>query len=277
MLDFKTLQMKLTSKALFIYLLFCLPSFVKAQQKLDTIFYNQKWIETNVREEASFYRIAILEKNHYLVKDYYINDTIQMVGVFSDIRFSVKNGLFTYYDTNGKISASGIYKNNLKEGKWNDFKEGQIWLTINYSKNEYHGSFTSFYKNGKIKRKDIYKRGKLRKGKCFNAEGGDTIYYLFEISPEFVGGENAMYDFLGKYTNYPEEARKAGIEGRVFIRFCIDENGEIKEPTTVSKTPEILNKSAIETLLLMPKWTPGKQDGIPVKVYFTLPFAFNLN
>jgi hypothetical protein len=75
--------MKFTTKAVIVYFLFCLPSLVNAQQKLDTIFYNQNWKETKVKDSISFYRLATKVNDKYEVKDCYANKTLQMTGTFT--------------------------------------------------------------------------------------------------------------------------------------------------------------------------------------------------
>lgn len=60
--------MKITAKALLISLLFCLPSLVNAQQKLDTIFYNKNWKQTKVKDSVAFYRLATKVNGKYEVK-----------------------------------------------------------------------------------------------------------------------------------------------------------------------------------------------------------------
>ncbi len=63
----------------------------------------------------------------------------------------------------------------------------------------------------------------------------------------------------------------------MIVRFYVDYDGSIGDATVVSNTPDILNQSALNGLKKMPKWNPGKEDGEPIRVYFTLPILFKLN
>ncbi len=97
-----------------------------------------------------------------------------------------------------------------------------------------------------------------------------------EQMPEFPGGYPALVAFLNKYMKYPMEAREAGIEGRVLIKFVVDADGSIALATVVRGLGGGCDKEALRVVNAMPKWKPGKQNGHAVKVYFTLPIHFTL-
>lgn len=248
-----------------------------SQEKSNRIFYTHEWKVTTNKDSIAFYRIVTPHKNGYLVKDYYINDTLQMEGYYSDLTKEIKDGLFKFYRIDGTLSSQGYFKNGLREGVWRDFKNGKLWVEINYLHDKYEGRLTSFHSNGKIKRKEYYENGNFKSGNCFTKYGKDTLYYPFKIDPKFKGGEEEMYKFLSGNIIYPEEARKNKIEGKVIVRFYINVNGEIKDPVVISNTPEILNRSALRCLSFMPNWTSGLKDGEPVNIYFSIPFLFKLN
>ncbi len=105
----------------------------------------------------------------------------------------------------------------------------------------------------------------------------EKIFTIVEDMPEFPGGEEALVKFLSQNTKYPEMAKDAGIEGPVKVTFIIDEEGNISDITAESRQEGGLKEESIRVVEMMPKWTPGKQRGKPVKVMFTLPFTFKLN
>ncbi len=264
-------------KNLFICLLFSFPTFLLAQQKLDTIFYNQNWKETKVKDSIEFYKVIIKLDDKYEVKYYYVNRTLLMTGTYASIEKDIRDGYFKYYDEFGILSAEGYYNNNLKERTWKSYKNGELWLEINYLNDKYNGSFTSFYRNGRVKRKDYFEKGEFKIGNCYDKNGNDTLYYPFRIEPVFKGGEEKMYKYLSENVNYPYEAKKYGVEGKVIVKFYVNEKGKIVNTTVISKTPEILNESAIKCVLSMPNWVPGLQDGEVVPVYYTIPIVFKLD
>jgi len=86
-----------------------------------------------------------------------------------------------------------------------------------------------------------------------------------------------MAEYLGNNIKYPEVARKAGKEGRVIIRFVVDERGNITEPQVVRSPDTTLSEEALRVVKAMPAWKPGMQAGKNVAVYFTQPISFRLN
>jgi TonB family protein len=82
--------------------------------------------------------------------------------------------------------------------------------------------------------------------------------------------------FLGEHINYPAEAKANGLEGKVIVKFIIDEEGNLKSPVVLRSPGQSLSDEAIRVLLTMPRWKPGKLDGKSVPVYFTIPINFKL-
>ncbi len=107
----------------------------------------------------------------------------------------------------------------------------------------------------------------------------NEIYTIVEQMPEFPGGQSALMNYLSSNIKYPEECRKMGVEGKVFIKFIVDKLGNITNVQILRGVPDgqLLEKEAIRVVQSMPKWSPGKQLGKPVDVFFTLPIAFKLN
>lgn len=97
-----------------------------------------------------------------------------------------------------------------------------------------------------------------------------------EEQPEFVGGLEAMYKFLGKNVKYPDMERDAGITGRVFVEFVVASDGSITDVSLKRGVSGGLDKEAQRVVKLMPKWNPGKMNGKPVKVRYILPVNFTL-
>ncbi len=97
-----------------------------------------------------------------------------------------------------------------------------------------------------------------------------------EKMPEFPGGSKAMMAFLNKNTNYPVIPRDNGIQGRVIVQFVVERDGTISNLTVARSVDPYLDKEAIRVVTSMPKWSPGKQNGKPVRVKYTLPVYFKL-
>ena len=100
---------------------------------------------------------------------------------------------------------------------------------------------------------------------------------IISPQPSFPGGSQALVDFLRENTNYPEQALKDSIEGRVVVAFVIDTDGSITKPEVVRGVHPLLDAEALRVVKLMPKWEPGSENGTPVKVRYNLPITFKKN
>ena len=95
-----------------------------------------------------------------------------------------------------------------------------------------------------------------------------------EQMPRFPGGEAALMKYINAHTNYPPEAAKAGIEGRVVLQFVVEKTGEVGEVKVVRSLDKYLDKEAVRVVKSLPKFTPGRQNGQAVSVWYTLPVSF---
>lgn len=104
------------------------------------------------------------------------------------------------------------------------------------------------------------------------------IFTIVEENAEFPGGLSEMAKFIQKNLQYPSMAREAGISGKCFLKFVVNENGDISNVEVlkgVSGCPEC-DKEAIRVVKNMPKWKPAKMTGRSVKCYFNLPISFKI-
>ncbi|MGA7303225.1 MAG: TonB family protein [Rhodothermales bacterium] len=97
------------------------------------------------------------------------------------------------------------------------------------------------------------------------------IFVVVENMPELIGGIQG----LQKRVKYPEIAKKAGVEGTVFLQFVVDEKGNVVDPAVVKGIGAGCDEAALEAIKTA-KFKPGKQRGKPVKVKFSLPVRFRL-
>lgn len=108
-------------------------------------------------------------------------------------------------------------------------------------------------------------------------DGKDEIYTIVEKQPEFLGGMTAFYAYASDNLTYPDEARLNGIQGRVFIQFVVDEQGNTTDVRCVKGIGYGCDEVAVKVIEAANIWTPGTQKGIPVKVRMVLPITFNLS
>jgi periplasmic protein TonB len=101
-------------------------------------------------------------------------------------------------------------------------------------------------------------------------------FLVVEQMPDFPGGESELYKFLEKNIKYPAMARESGITGTVYIRFVVNKDGSITNASILRGIGGGCDEEAMRVVKNMPPWKPGKQNGIAVPVYFTLPVHFIL-
>ncbi|NBB75071.1 MAG: TonB family protein [Bacteroidetes bacterium] len=102
-------------------------------------------------------------------------------------------------------------------------------------------------------------------------EEEQEVFIVVEDRPELIGGMAALQQAV----EYPEFAKKAGIEGRVFVQFVVDEQGNVTNPQVTRGVHKLLDQAALEAVREM-KFKPGKQRGKAVKVQMSLPVTFRL-
>ena len=98
-----------------------------------------------------------------------------------------------------------------------------------------------------------------------------------EQMPQFGENNSELAKFLMENVKYPKDAAKNKIQGRVLVEFIVDKEGNIKDPTILQSAYPSLDTEALRVVKLMPRWTPGYQEGQPVNVKFALPIVFKLN
>lgn len=103
------------------------------------------------------------------------------------------------------------------------------------------------------------------------------VFDVVEQMPHFPGGDAALMQFLRENIKYPETAEKNGIQGRVICTFVVENDGSVSDVQILRSVDDALDKEAVRVIQAMPKWVPGRQNGEPVFVKFTLPITFKLD
>lgn len=94
--------------------------------------------------------------------------------------------------------------------------------------------------------------------------------------PQYSSGINGLISFLSENIQYPKDAEKQGVEGKVIVSFVVDTDGTIKEAEVVQKVFPSLDAEAVRVIMSMPKWKPATKQGKPVRVRYKLPISFAL-
>jgi protein TonB len=104
----------------------------------------------------------------------------------------------------------------------------------------------------------------------------DEIFTVVEDQPEFPGGMEAFYAFVGERLKYPSQARRLGIEGKVYVQFVVDKSGDVTNLILVRGIGAGCDEEAIRVMNLVPNFKPGKQRGKAVKVQMIVPIYFKM-
>lgn len=106
----------------------------------------------------------------------------------------------------------------------------------------------------------------------------NSIYETVEQMPEYPsGGTAGLMNFISKNLKYPTICQESGVQGRVVVSFVVNKDGSTTDFRIIRSVDKYLDKEALRVLNGMPKWKPGKQKGVPVRVRYTVPINFKLS
>lgn len=97
-----------------------------------------------------------------------------------------------------------------------------------------------------------------------------------EISPKFIGGDEALNQFMSENLKYPRDAFNEDVQGKVFVKFVVDEKGKVTDIHIERGVNNDLDKEAMRVVSIMPDWKPGFVGGKYVKSFFIIPVRFSI-
>ncbi len=101
-------------------------------------------------------------------------------------------------------------------------------------------------------------------------------FLVVEEPPQPHGGIQTLYKFIGDNIRYPEKAMEMEVEGKVYVQFVVAADGKVKDAKVVRSLDPECDREALRVIKMLPPWTPGRQSGKEVAVYYTLPIQFKL-
>lgn len=104
----------------------------------------------------------------------------------------------------------------------------------------------------------------------------NAIILVPEFEPEFPGGLEGLFDYLGKNLKYPTAAKNSDIKGTVYVNFVVEPDGSVSNITILRGIGGGCDEEAIRVVNQMPKWKPARQKGRAVRFQFNLPIKFDL-
>lgn len=171
----------------------------------------------------------------------------------------ILNGSFVKYPVGGLPGQKGNYLDGDKVGMWVDFNAGTVLDSTFYDVGDTLSVDSTEFSSDLVMLMSL-----------------STKYTIVEVMPEFPGGEEAFMSFIMRNIRYPSAAKNQGKQGTVYVTFTVDETGYISQPEILRSRGESLDNEAIRVVNAMPRWNPGFQNGIPVRVRYNLPMRFTL-
>jgi len=234
--------------------------FLKAAER--TLYSEEKYINNEKKEESKYYKSKFLSK-----RIFYSNNHRDSLHEMSD------SGLFKkqiYFLENDEIRTN--YFN--EKGKMNRFiihERTQVIDEIACTKDS-AGKFVCDTQYTALGRYKVSQGHKLE----FRYEPYGNIEEV-DVVPEFPGGLQAMFNFIAANCKYPDEAKRRGVQGKVYVNFVVGIDGTISEAHVIRGIGGGCDEEALRVVNLMPKWNPGSAKGVPVKVNYKLPVTFKLS
>ncbi|PPK84269.1 TonB family protein [Neolewinella xylanilytica] len=266
------------------------------------------------KELASAYQwMTSVTADKQYVRRTYFPETHQLIGhvTFADKKMRVNNGPARKWFDEGGLRSEVTFVHGLEEGIYVDYhRNGAVASTGTYRRGQKTGTWLHYRNDGTLYKSANYRAGKLD-GPSIRIDslaGADTIYYRqdqlvdaagetletsdpgpMELMPLFPGCEEflvysarkpcadrKMLEFVYRHIQYPPRAREMGVEGTAVVSFVIERDGSVSEITSEYGLNEDVRTEIVRLVNMMPVWEPGIQDGIPVRVLFTLPVKFGL-
>ena len=105
----------------------------------------------------------------------------------------------------------------------------------------------------------------------------EKVFTAVEQMPEFPGGQAALLKFISNHIQYPQAAADNNVQGKVYVKFVVTSTGKVDKVQIARSVDKALDQEALRVCRMLPNFTPGRQNGQPVSVWYTLPVTFKLN
>jgi TonB family protein len=295
-------------RLLFLALLSCTGSY--AQDTLTT-YYDAEW-RTSDKEQARYYRKTVFKDGLWFVDQYNLDGNyLELSGSYKVID-TIKEGRFTAYYKNGFKNEEGDYSDHVQVGKWTTWHDNgkinseEIFLSnmkdiiavvqqdslmlssyksanLRYGYNGIrNGECNWYHRNGRMSTKELYKNGRIISAEFWDEQGNSqqievVNFYDNSTMPQYKGKDVSA--FIATNLQYPKEAIKQGIQGRVVIQFAVDVDGTIVDyEIKKSLGSKEIDAEAIRVVrLLNHQFKPGISHNRVTKMYFALPIRFSHN
>ncbi|MCC2546222.1 TonB family protein [Hymenobacter sp. BT175] len=185
------------------------------------------------------------------VREFYPGGQVRFITQYLHLKKKIRHGTSTSWYENGKIHT----KEDFIAGK----REGELLV---------------YYPEGAVRRRDQFQAGKRTAGECFGPDGKAVEYFEYEQMPQYPGGQDALLRQIARSVRYPKEALRARVQGKVFVAFVVDQDGQATNIRVAKSLSPATDEEAVRVISQLSRFRPGQQDGKPVSVSYTVPISF---
>ncbi|MCC3159121.1 TonB family protein [Hymenobacter sp. 15J16-1T3B] len=270
-------------------------------QSLPAVYLNEQ-NQATVPDSATHYRVVEQhpEGSLYPMREYAMNGTLLLRGFLTSIDPPLRSGTFVGFHPNGakasqvhfqddrpeglyvswyedgKVQERGEYHHGERTGRWlSVHRNGQRRSTGNYTSDRPTGEWHYYYSNGQPAAVEVIRPAQPTALTLYNEDGSrfDGLP-LRRQAPEFPGGEPALLEYLARHTNYPREARRKGITGKVYVSYTVGEDGRVGQVRVLRGLSPDADNEAKRVVASLPRFRPGREYNVPTSFTYTVPIYF---
>jgi TonB family protein len=280
---------------IFLTLLATLPLCAGAQSQPKIIAYlNEYCHPVPDTSQAVYYRTVERVKGKYLVRDYYMSGQLQTERLCDAIAPNLKwDGTAVLYYENGAKQEEGPFKDEERYGMHRYWYDNGKMQKVVFHKDKNTAIYHYFWSpdgiamldrgNGLIQEvneispwkteiKDSVAIASFWVDPVFR----DTIYGMTERGAMYKGGLTALAMDMKATLKYPKSARRAGVEGPVYVSFVIDKNGNMRALRVIKGIGSGCDEEALRAVSTLKQWIPASHHDKRVSSAFVLPVRFDL-
>lgn len=246
--------------------------------KINPLLYEGQCVnfyKNGSRKSLTFYADGRKIGDEY---DYYPNGKLFLVKTDFD-KYDPENDLINNYFVKESYDSLGTAHVTNGNGYYKGFAADSTVVyeegTVKDGKRD--GTWKGYHKLTRVNFVETFENGKLMAG-IATYPNGQTFSYSKSrgVRPVFKGGMDEFYKYLSKNVVYPEEARKAYVQGIVRVSFFVEKDGIVDDVKVLRSVGLYLDNAALQVVANSPRWMPGTNFGVPVRVRYIVPVSFTL-
>ena len=221
-------------------------------QKLKT-YYIKRNGEKSSKLYANFKRTVQDQNDIWVVKDYYLNDSLRMKGQFLDKNLTQETDIFTYYHMNGNLSRIIEFKNGVKHGNEKNYTiSGTLSRSGNFNMGEVTGKWIWYNDDGSIENE-------------LDNVNPNSISENYS-NAKYIGGQKKLHEYIIK-ADYALPKGNIAVYDRTITTYQINEEGDVSDVDIIVHGTKKMDSAIIKHLYKMPKWIAKKENGKYVNSY----------